>query len=491
MATDSAPPDADEALVLNGINGSTGAYLLPDVAVADLARLARGEKPDGEHLQALTQRNDAGGAFAHLGMDFDRDDLEQAGWGAVFASNAAPELIAALEPLLSLRKSQAGERYRLYSGPDGYRVGDVPDRARAWLGRAPRKKDFGTPDPRKVPFYLLLVGDPEAVPFRFQYELDVNYAVGRLHFDNVADYAHYANSVVQQEKAASAALAEPPQVAQRALFFGVRNRGDRATQLSADRLVAPLAQLMAKSAATSWTLETVLADQATKANLAAALLGQQRPSLLFTASHGMGFPNGDARQLADQGALLCQDWPGPVLHRGPVPRDFYFSSQDLPAEANLSGLIAFHFACYGAGTPRLDDYAHKSGVRDAIAPHAFLSALARRQLSLPKGGALAVVGHVERAWTYSFTSSDAGDDLTMFEGALEALMLGGRLGAAMDYFADKYAAVTASLTGALEDERFGAERNDALLAGLWTANNDARSYVIVGDPAVRLQVGSG
>ena len=180
----------------------------------------------------------------------------------------------------------------------------------------------------------------------------------------------------------------------------------------------------------------------------------------------------------------------PVLHRGPVPKDFYFASEDLPDDANLSGLIAFHFACYGAGTPKLDDYAHKSGVRDAIAPHAFVSALARRQLSLPKGGALAVVGHVERAWTYSFTSADAGDDLTMFEGALEALMLGGRLGAAMDYFADKYAAVTATLNGALEDERFGAARNDALLAGLWTANNDARSYVIVGDPAVRLAVGS-
>ncbi len=486
MATDPSAIDANEALVLNGINGSTGAYLLPDVAVADLARLARGEKPDSEQLQALGTRSAAGGAFGHLGMDFDRNDLEQAGWGVVFASDATPELIAALEPLLSLRKSQAGERYRLYSGADGYRVGDVPDRARAWLGRAPRKKDFGTPDPRKVPFYLLLVGDPEAVPFRFQYELDVNYAVGRLHFDNVADYAHYANSVVQQEKAAAA----PPDTAQRALFFGVRNRGDRATQLSADRLVAPLAQLMAKSATKPWALETLLADQATKANLATALLGQQRPSLLFTASHGMGFPNGDPRQLADQGALLCQDWPGPVLHRGPVPKDFYFASEDLPDDANLSGLIAFHFACYGAGTPKLDDYAHKSGVRDAIAPHAFVSALARRQLSLPKGGALAVVGHVERAWTYSFTSADAGDDLTMFEGALEGLMLGGRLGAAMDYFADKYAAVTATLNGALEDERFGAERNDALLAGLWTANNDARSYVIVGDPAVRLQVSS-
>lgn len=474
-------------LILNGIDAATGAYLLPGIAVTDLARLARGEKPDDDHRKALAQRHDAAAASFGLGLEWDPQKLEEAGWGVIFSSDATPELIAALEPLLTLRKAQAGERYRQFTGAEGYRKGDVPDRAHSWLGREPRKKAPGPADPRKLPFYLLLVGDPESVPFRFQYELDVNYAVGRLHFDTLEEYAHYANSVVQQEKAQEAAPATP----QRALFFGVRNQGDRATQLSADRLVAPLALALEKSADKSWQFETRLAQQANRSDLAAALLGDQRPSLLFTASHGMGFPIGDPRQLADQGALLCQDWPGPMLHRGPVPKDFYFSAGDLPSDANLSGLIAFHFACYGAGTPKLDDYAHQSGVRDAIAPHAFLSALIRRELSLPKGGALAAVGHVERAWSYSFAWPGAGDDLTVFEGALEQVMAGGRLGAAMGSFSQKYADVAVSLNGVLEDERFGAARNDAMVAGLWTANNDSRSYVIVGDPAVRLRAGPG
>jgi hypothetical protein len=464
-----------DLLYFNGINGASGDYELQPMTPEVLAKIIAGEEIDEGELNELKLRQEDHFAVRE---GVDPTDLAQSGWGVIFAAKdeQVPAIKEALSELLTHRQNQAGERYREYIKGKGYRPGESKNKFLARHGAGP-----GPADPDVVPYYLLIVGDPETIPYRFQSQLDVQYAVGRIHFDTLEEYAQYAHSVVQAE---TGGVALPRQ----ATFFGVRTPGDRATELSADHMIKPLAKKVSADQP-GWDVRTLLKNDTTKAHLSGLLGGGETPALLFTASHGMGFPNGDPRQLPHQGALLCQDWPGPGKHRGAIPEDFYFSGDDVGSDARLLGTMAFFFACFGAGTPKLDAFAHLARKeRAAIAPRNFVSQLPRRLLGHPKGGMLAVVGHVERAWGYSFMWDRAGEQLVVFEDTLKRLMEGAPVGHAIEYFNARYAEIATMLTPMIEDKSFGEPVDDLELAGMWTANNDARGYVILGDPAARLPV---
>ena len=424
--------------------------------------------------------------LAHLGLieGLDPKDLAQAGWGLIFPASMDAQhkdaIKDAFKPLLDLRREQAGDLFRIYEGGDGYRPKETASQFVPRYGA--RVSD--PVDPRKVPYYLLIVGSPEEIPFHFQYQLDVQYAVGRIDFgDDLDAYAHYAASVVAAETGGAA-------FPRKATFFGVSYAGDRATELSADRLVKPLCEYIDQRCGARWQIDRVLPEDAKKARLMSLLAGDEKPAFLFAASHGMEFDKKDpeGHQEPYQGALLCADWKGPASEPGKIPRDYYLAGDDLAGDADLQGLIAFFFACYSAGTPRFDEFTKQAFKEsgETITERPFLAALPRAMLSLPKG-ALAVIGHVERAWGTSYLGARESEQIAVFSSAVERLLNGHPVGSAMEYFNARYAALSTELTDAIEKaELFGLALNPYELAEMWTANNDARGYIIVGDPAVRL-----
>jgi hypothetical protein len=426
--------------------------------------------------------------------------LDEAGWGVIFPALMLPERLAAvqaaLEPLLALRKQQAGDLYKVYADEEGYQPGE---NARKFLNRHNADPSQpANPKENSVPYYLLLVGSPEDIPFEFQYGLDVQYAVGRIDFDDVADYRAYACSVAAAER-------DEFRPAPNVTFFPVLNPGDEATRLSAQHLVTPIAVRLEERIAVAraeaatvpdWRIDVIPAEQTTRARLLEALRRDSAPALLFTAGHGMEFdPDDPAKQRDNQGALVCADWRGP---RNPVSPDDYLSGEVLAAQpdVNLLGSIVFLFACYGAGTPRIDDYGRQTYMDKGkvIAKRPFIAALPKAMLSLAQGGALAVIGHVERVWSLSYLGpaqrSRLGElrrdeHLAVFESAVDRLLRGYPVGAAMDYFDMRYAALSTELAEAYASP-IGPDVYH--LAELWTANHDARGYIVIGDPAVRLRV---
>ena len=474
------------AFSFNGINASTGRPLTPPMKLGAVAQLARRPPWDPAH-QADLERAHARWSEDELTVahGVDVGDLRETGWGVVFPHDVDPAIREALEPLLHHRRAQAAEHGRFRELV--YRPGESKAKFLARHDVGP-----GPVDPDRLPYYLMIVGAPEAVPFAFQYQLDVQFAVGRIDLDSPEHFRRYATSVVETEVARGQQACERPRSV---TLVGVANDDDEATLRCVRNLVRPLHDALDEtwgpssasySRSRPWRIEMRTGDEATKAGLREVCGGSETPALLFTASHGLGFDADDPRQARHQGALLCQDWPGPKRWREPVPERFYLSADDVGDDSDVRGLIAFHFACFGAGTPRWDDYARREGERREIASEAFVAGLPKRLLSHPRGAALAVVGHVDRAWTYSFDWPRAPSQIGVFSSTIGQLLEGLPIGSAMEYFNQRYAELSADLNQVLEEVEYGGEPDLMGLTSLWTANNDARAYVLLGDPAVRL-----
>lgn len=461
--TSNAPPD-HPTIYFNGIDGDDGDYLLAPRSLADLTRL----------LPAVRRRP----GKRKLAFDQSPGDLASVGWGVVWPEGADDERRRLLRPLIALRSDQMGcqaPEFEVFPGESWPQF-------RERHGAA-----HGTLDTDRLPYHLLLVASPEEIPFDFQSAMSVPHSVGRLHFDDLPDLdihglgeleAHIA-ALLHHEERHEASTAEPRR---RAALFGVCHPDDPLTHSAVEHLVKGLDGELAQKHP-DWEMRTVLRRAADKAQLLRLVQPDELPSLLFTAGHGIGYRPDSWRQASRQGALLCADYPGPQRwdRKYALPDDFLLTARDLRGH-DLSGLISCHFACYSLGTEELDLYSLADAERKAHRP--FVSPLPQTLLGR---GALGVIGHVGVTLEQSYLWYSAGPQIKTFSNVLREIFMGQPIGHALDHISCRHSELASEIAHRA-GEAMGAGDTIESLGTLrtWSAHEDARHFMLLGDPAARL-----
>lgn len=455
--------DDHDVLYPNGVDPD-GHLAWQPVGLDDVALAGMRAEPEPKEPEEPEEPEDV---FRRLRPRLSPDHLTQAGWAVVHPPGYG-EVLDELEPLLALRAEQTGAACRQPIEIDPREEIDaLYDRL---------KVPWGAADPKKLPYYLLILGGPDEISFGQQQVMGQSRAVGRLCLERLSDYWTYARNVVAAE---DRPRRDPPEAA----FFAAVNGDDRATRRTREQLVKPLADQI-EDAHPWWRVRRLEDQAATRPNLL-SLLTDQAPPLLFTATHGLSVPYGDPRQRGLQGALIGSEWRG---DGHPLSRDGYLAGEDLPGELGLDGAVAFLFACYGAGTPKHDSFWFKGGDaaprRTADPP--FVARLVQDLLSRP-GGPAAVIGHVDRAWTSSFFWHRAGQ-VDAFVDILCELIRGARVGDAISWLYDLGAAAMMNVFEMVQRRDSGEAFPQKLLDRNRLAAADSYNFVVCGDPAVRLPI---
>jgi hypothetical protein len=420
----------------------------------------------------------------------DPSSLRDQGWGVI--APRGPEgdrLLALAMPLLDRRAADQDGDVPVYRVPPDLTAAQ----AAAWIDR----KLVGNELHAAVPGYLLVLGPPDQVSFELQQALAGAFSVGRIGFSTDAGYEAYVDKLLRAERAPP----RPP----RAVYFTARD-GTSATELGHRLLMQPcLVDAEQQRAAGRFAAQEIVAieedDPARAADrlLAAAAGG---PGVLFSCSHGAGAPRQGWRspdeRRAHQGALCL----GGGRH---------LEARMLAEAPFVPGGIWLAFACFGAGTPRHSAYHHwlarlqehgehegdLAAVRASLPGEGeppFLAAQVEAALANPDGP-LAIIGHLDLAWSYAFHDLDKmshGARHRRFHELVAQLVKGTRVGLALGGSLMRARnAVGAELAIAADAEARGGPaglEQRVRLGHRWMVLADLGGYVALGDPAARLAI---
>ncbi|WP_428261639.1 hypothetical protein [Haliangium sp.] len=474
------------------------------------------QQPDSRSAAAETERVETHDPDKLASMTGNTSDLKAQRWALVVPDNAAGRrLEAVVKPLVKQRAEDQQFPVVTIHVPPGMDA----DAAGKWKKNTfPREygydKEHGygkeyKSEEKHRPRYLLILGDMDGVSLETQQALAGDGLPGRLVCPNERGYEAYVDKVLTWQRTPSA------QRKARALFYTVHD-GTAATRAGYDKLVQPCyAQCNTELRdAPAKFLASSVEDHGDRPDPDRFLeLGSVRhPSVLLSMSHGMGPPRRRAWSPAEARALQGAMSFG---SEGPL------RPEDIAENAFLPGGVWFYFACFGAGVPNHSAYHHwltmlaergmqgldhlQTVLRGLDPKHGFTSGLAQAALANPDGP-LAVMSHVDLAWSDSYEApgtgapAPGGGRANSFFLLLKELLehndythRPGRVGAAMAHLVLALDAASRDLNDLYDQCKKeglnpeGASHEAQIeLGNLWMLRQDLRGYVLLGDPAVHL-----
>jgi len=434
--------------------------------------------------------------------DADPNDLAAQRWGVI-----APEgrdgdrALDAIAPLVRLREEEQGAEAVVYRVPPGM------DLAASLRWREEVWRDERVPEEDR-PRYLLVLGDLDGASTELQHVLAGGAFVGRIHAaaqDGGTDpegYAAYADKVVRWAR-------EPPSAARPdAVSFHAfaADDGTSATSQARRLLIDPCVE-MARSAASRGRFPgagPASIDGVDGVDGFVAAVDTERPAVLLSATHGLGRPRGGWRSMGQrralQGALVVSGGAAAGVLDGAAASRGRF----------LRGGMWFAVACFGAGTPRSSSF--YPWLVELAAAGDYGDRLARVVESLPEGneppflaamplaalrnpdGPIAIVAHLDLAWTYGFVDAGRGSAsrASRIFATVQAMVRGSRAGAALDALHRAYRDVNDELVASYQAEEearvWGRPHvvDVRARARAFMLRNDLQRYVLLGDPAAHL-----
>lgn len=414
----------------------------------------------------------------------DKSDPKTVGWTFLINSKDPHriDIMNAVSPLAEFRGMKNVDDPILFNN-------EPMDTWYDWLGRN-YDKDAET----EPPHYVLIIGGPDQVPFDFQSFLSIAASVGRVDFDSIDDLKNYANKIIRLEKE-NASIVNPESV-----FFATDAGWPDPTYYSRQFMAEPLANHVNDKF--GFKTEKISGDEATKKRLADRL-SKSKAAIVYTASHGMAAPHeGFEVQKRINGAICCQK-----TEESEDEDNWLYTADDVPADNNkpfLEGSVFFQFACFGYGTPKESVYNRWLGKEPKLnTKQDFVAALPKKLIAHPRGP-IGFIGHVDLAWIHGF-DDPKNPDLPAAQGdpwnnrikpflkALEVLLdkrrptgrsmieMSKRLAQMSDLFATR-----STLLENNEIPRTSQFRNRMTLD--FITRNDAKNYMIFGDPAARLLI---